>query len=817
MFPAALESYQSVLKIGEEYNTKSLIVSSYIGIGNLYGMSGDFAKSLEYYLKSLKLIEGDKSQEHLLANTLNNIGNIYKATSDYPKALDSYERALKLNEKFGNQFNIANNLGNLGTVYELLGNYQKALEYDMKSLAIFQSSGNKIGIANNLGNITMVYTRLSEYSKAIEYGQKSLQLFEEMGHKAGVAYLLGNLGSVYASLSDYPRALEYFQRALKIEQDIGDQTMISQNYGNIGEIYSTLANYSEALIYYNKALELDKKMGDEYDIASDLTNIGTIYQSLGNHSKSIEYFEESLKMRQKLDVPDALNLSNIGQVYIDMLEYKKGYEYLKKSLAISEASGEKAITADNYNGMGIVYANIPDSSFSGSDLTSGKNYLKAIELFKLGLDFGLKNNLLDIQRNSWENLSNVYEKKKDYSKSIEAYKNFISIRDSMLNGEKKKQITRLEIQYEFSKKEDSLNLQQQITAGKLQQQVLLAKQQDQQLALNKNQLVLSNKEKDIQKLAYLKTQADLQNEQLLKQEKEKQLTIAEKEKQLQSVQVTTLSQENDLSKLRRRQQWLYSLAVFVLLGLVVSYFFYNNRLKQGKLKMELAKEKAEQEKKEAEFQRNLADVSLTALRSQMNPHFIFNCLNSIKLYTTQNDTVSASEYLTKFSRLIRLVMENSRNDRISLTAELEALRLYIEMEAMRFKEKLSYSISVDKDVEMDYIEIPPLLLQPYVENAVWHGLMHKEEGGRIDISAGMKKNESLLEINIADNGVGRVKSDELKSKTATRHKSYGMKVTSERIALINQIYKTGASVAIHDITNDKGEVAGTRVVIQIPV
>jgi LytS/YehU family sensor histidine kinase len=201
----------------------------------------------------------------------------------------------------------------------------------------------------------------------------------------------------------------------------------------------------------------------------------------------------------------------------------------------------------------------------------------------------------------------------------------------------------------------------------------------------------------------------------------------------------------------------------------------------------------------------------------MNPHFIFNCLNSIKLYTTQNNTVAASEYLTKFSRLIRLVLENSRKDTITLASELDALRLYMEMEAMRFKEKLTYNISVQRDVDLDFIEIPPLLLQPYAENAIWHGLMHKETGGRIDIDVSTAENGTMLRINIADNGIGRAKSAELMSKTATKHKSYGMKVTSERLALINSVYKTGANVTIHDLFNVDGQASGTSVIIQIPL
>jgi sensor histidine kinase YesM len=224
----------------------------------------------------------------------------------------------------------------------------------------------------------------------------------------------------------------------------------------------------------------------------------------------------------------------------------------------------------------------------------------------------------------------------------------------------------------------------------------------------------------------------------------------------------------------------------------------------------------EKQKNEA-FEKLVADVSLTALRSQMNPHFIFNCLNSIKLYTTQNDRPAALEYLTKFSKLIRLTMENSRNDKIALALELNALQLYVEMEAMRFKEKLQYNIHVDDDVEIDYIEVPPLLLQPYVENAIWHGLMHKEEGGKIDVDISMIRNRSILQINITDNGIGRKRSAELKSKTATTHKSYGMKVTSERIELINQIYRTSAEIKIFDLTDANENPAGTTVTIFIPI
>ncbi len=219
---------------------------------------------------------------------------------------------------------------------------------------------------------------------------------------------------------------------------------------------------------------------------------------------------------------------------------------------------------------------------------------------------------------------------------------------------------------------------------------------------------------------------------------------------------------------------------------------------------------------QTEFEYKIAETEMIALRAQMNPHFIFNCLNSIKLYTLENDSQTASAYLTKFSQLIRLVLENSRSEKVSLQKELETLKLYIELEAMRFKDKVSYKINVMPHIDQQYIEIPPLLLQPYVENAIWHGLMHKTEGGNIIIDI-TQPSEYLLHIEIKDNGIGREMAKEHKSKSATRQKSFGLKMTSERLEAINYIYQTHTQVKIIDLKDKAGNASGTKVIIEIPL
>ncbi len=216
------------------------------------------------------------------------------------------------------------------------------------------------------------------------------------------------------------------------------------------------------------------------------------------------------------------------------------------------------------------------------------------------------------------------------------------------------------------------------------------------------------------------------------------------------------------------------------------------------------------------FEKKIAETEMIALRAQMNPHFIFNCLNSIKLYTLENDSQTASEYLTKFSQLIRLVLENSRSEKVTLQKELETLRLYIELEAMRFKNKVKYQINAVPHIDQQYIEIPPLLLQPYVENAIWHGLMHKATGGNIIIDI-TQPSEYLLHIEITDDGIGREMAKEHKSKSATRQKSFGLKMTSERLEAINHIYQTNTEVKIVDLVDTEGNAAGTKVIIEIPL
>lgn len=264
--------------------------------------------------------------------------------------------------------------------------------------------------------------------------------------------------------------------------------------------------------------------------------------------------------------------------------------------------------------------------------------------------------------------------------------------------------------------------------------------------------------------------------------------------------ITTLESDNKLSESlfqltternKRQELIIYSLVGGVLLLLVTAYFMYKY-IKQQRLANNL--------------------LALKSLRSQMNPHFIFNALNSVNSFIASNDERTANKYLSDFSQLMRAVLENSDEDFIPLKKEIELLELYTKLEHFRFKDKFDYSITVDESINIDEYQIPPMLLQPYVENAVWHGLRYKLEKGNLDIDI-RKKNNTEIKITIADNGIGRQQSKALKTENQKKQNSKGMGNIKKRVAILNEMYKDKVDVFVDDFQD--AEDVGTKVVVTL--
>jgi hypothetical protein len=260
---------------------------------------------------------------------------------------------------------------------------------------------------------------------------------------------------------------------------------------------------------------------------------------------------------------------------------------------------------------------------------------------------------------------------------------------------------------------------------------------------------------------------------------------------------------------------VFVLSIFYLVIRYRTQQKFKLQLEKSEKESQLALERSENSKQLAELQQQKTEMEMQALRAQMNPHFIFNSLNSINRFILQNNREQASEFLTKFSKLVRMILQNSQASSITLDSELESLGLYLNLEALRFNYHFDYKISVPKDMDISALHVPPLILQPYVENAIWHGLMHKEEKGQLDID--ISEEDDHVYFKVTDNGIGRKRASELSSKSATKHKSMGLKITAHRIAMMQNSNGLESPVKINDLVNPDGTAAGTEVIIKMPV
>ncbi|GAB3506305.1 hypothetical protein GCM10027341_39140 [Spirosoma knui] len=222
-----------------------------------------------------------------------------------------------------------------------------------------------------------------------------------------------------------------------------------------------------------------------------------------------------------------------------------------------------------------------------------------------------------------------------------------------------------------------------------------------------------------------------------------------------------------------------------------------------------------EQREKSELRERIAASEMKALRSQMNPHFLYNSLNAIRLFVLQNDSDNADKYLVKFSRLMRLILDNSRQEWVTLASELEQLQLYLELEQLRFGNKFDFSVDAAPTLDKEQTSIPPMIIQPYIENSILHGMAHKKTRGHIQVC--IKPMNDGLECIVDDDGVGRKRAGELKSKMVSSHRSVGLKVTEERLQLISQRSGKETRVTVLDKMDAADEPTGTKVIVLLPV
>ncbi len=597
------------------------------------------------------------------------------------------------------------------------------------------------------------------------------------------------------------------REAMRIGQKINDDELLGWCFvASIKLIKDRSKNFNEVEECYKKALYHFHKAGNSLRELENTVWLADSYLDRGEYEAGFDYNKKSDELIKSVsnEFPNAYEdfyytiSTNMSRIYSTAGDYQSAINYLQVATKIFKAnkSTEYSMSLDIaglFSEMGKYDSAMVYWVESSKDSFWFSNYSNAIGFSHLVL-------------------GDIYLGNKQYDKAIEVYKKCYQIFDTLGKynyagfGIMETTLGLAKAYNEMANYNTALQYAKQGTAI-AQQRVLRPYMMKGYEVLSSVYHHLRNNDSAYKYLLKYNTIKDsIQNTQLL-------LRIYSYKKEAEDLkkqsQLMLLDKDNKLKTAQLKQQTQFkNFLVIGLVGLLIIGFFIF-----GWLTLKRKNEKLNNEKIQTELQQRTIELEMQALRAQMNPHFIFNCLSSINRFILKNEGKTASSYLVRFSRLIRMVLINSQKPLITLEDELQMLTIYLDMERLRFKDSFDYGITFLNTVETGNIFIPPLLLQPFCENAIWHGLMHKEGHGRLNIEFSMKDN--ILHCTIADNGIGLEKSGEMKSKSAEKEKSLGLKITTERLALLNSQKGLHSFYKIENILDENGNIAGTKINLKI--
>ena len=664
-----------------------------------------------------------------------------------------------------------------------------------------------------------------EPEQALSLIQSALKESFRQKDRRGEGFCYNSLGALNYQLGKYDLAIENYQKAIdifvKVEEEVGlynSEKYLAIAFEGKGDLAKALAQYEKLLA----KIQAQQKVDDEIDIRRRMARI---YQLQKQGGKAQFQFQCISGLEENRGNSEGYinNLNNWGFNYIEQQDTTQAINSYESAIELSEQNGYAVQTQQSYENLSNVYrgnrnvkkelatrsaANVSykktrnKKGEASNNLEIGKLLLeegdadKAIPYFKASID--LNKELGEVAAE--EELNQAIASRNQANNGL--YTDEAPVDSAIITDkEGKKRPVILPSAYNSVdnstyKWNGPLEINDTIPAVALNANTVKEAQTQLQVeAYESLALAYEQKGELDEALASFKQAASLADslaklrDLALREALSMNSTLAVREEELLRMQ-----QDQALNDAALRQQQAISLLLLIgFIALLIAGFFIlrNRRAKQRAHKL----------------------LALRSLRSQMNPHFIFNSLNSINSFISKNDERSANKYLSNFSRLMRTVLEHSSHDFVPLTSELQVLELYLSLEHFRFADKFEYTFEVDPNIQTDQIEIPPMLIQPYIENAIWHGLRYKNELGKLRV-AFRQDGDRLIGI-VEDDGIGRTRSQALKTKNQKSHTSTGLKNTEQRVELINSLYGKGVSVSIADLDEDC-EDCGTRVEIVIP-
>jgi tetratricopeptide (TPR) repeat protein len=603
----------------------------------------------------------------------------------------------------------------------------------------------------------------NDFREVEKLGQESLKWYKKTGNKKNIELAYFQIGFAFFGQGLFDNALQSFKECNSwcLENKNTENVFIPASHITAA-IYKEKGDYNNFFDHIKKGYHLALKTNNKALLSATLFQTGEMYMKLDDYEAALEYFRQAFQM----DNPELRHIRQGWDIWVKH-EYAEIFSHLKQF----DSAWHYYNLFKPYKSNEVAYRVYLISTAECHFLQG--HYKQALENFLIGLDINKKLNDKNQIMRALLGIAKIHSAQHNDTASLRYARETLGIA-KLINA---KQVIR-DVSGILYAKFDQLN---QKDSSSIYFKEFITTKEIIATDQTKGKLVAYNYE---QRIELLDTENQIQQQKLNQAAQQKKIFIA-------------------------------GLTALCLISIVI---FRNLVLKRRNEKLQLEHEleiqKLESEKTRAELQQQATELEMQGLRAQMNPHFIFNSLTSINRFILQNNKAQASEYLTKFSRLVRLILQNSQSALIPLESELESLQLYLELEAVRFDHHFEFKIKVDNELETDIIKVPPLIIQPYAENAIWHGLMHKEEKGNLEIA--IFQQGDFLCCKITDDGIGRNKAVEIKSKSASTHKSMGMQITASRIQMLQQKKQLDTNIKITDLVLADGSAGGTEVLLKIP-
>ncbi len=608
-------------------------------------------------------------------------------------------------------------------------------------------------------NISDIYVRLNQDS-SLNYSQKALTYSFELKDTVRIALSKQRIGKIYCSQGKYKPALTLFNESAKIFKIKNDSLNYAGVLSDISNVQTIEGNYKNALKNLIKARQIFRKLNDKFTEASVLNKIGSLYVSINQHDKAIGYYNYALEIMLEKDFKPAISALyiNIGNAYSNM---SKSEINKTKKVSFSKQAEIYYLNAlpikreiNDLKGEGTCLLNI------GLNYSRMQKYKLAEEYLLQAVEICKKTNSLTELYKSYQNLANNYVYNNEFSKALKFAKKVFHAYETD--------------QFELGVKLKSENHE---TLFQIYMQQ------------NKNKKAIFHYEE------YIKLKDSIYNIDLVKSVNELEIKF---QTELKEQENKLLQKENDIQKLQIQKSNIrvYVLFISFLLAffsiIIILLFIRQRRLKTRQKTVLLEKK---------------------LLRSQMNPHFIFNSLTAIQSFILKSKPDEGAKYLSKFATLIRIVLEHSRIEYVPVEKEIESLKYYMDLQKLRYENQFQYEIIQDERIQFDNCLIPPMLAQPFIENAIEHGIAPSKKDGLIKISF-LKKDDKMIEFKVEDNGVGI--SNTSINRNNESHHSLATQITKERLELLNRNKKDKIFLEVKEKSNKNNEVEGVITLFCIP-